>query len=58
MYNGAVERLFNVGHAHDPVVETQSMIIAFSFVGIAMAVFLAVVGIKYLINYIRRDKKK
>ena len=55
---GLVERLFNVGHPHDPVMETQSLIIVFSSVGIVLLLFGIGVGVKHLINYFRGGKKK
>ena len=55
---GLVEKMFNVGHPHDPVVETQSLIIAFSFVGIVLVLCGIGVGVKRLINYFRGGKKK
>lgn len=55
---GLVEKMFNVGHPHDPVMETQSLIIALSFVGIVLILFGICVGVKHLINYFRGGKKK
>lgn len=54
----SVEQLFNIGHPHDPEVETYSMIVAFSFVGILLVLFGIGVGVKHLINYFRGGKKK
>ena len=53
-----VERLFNVGHPHDPVMEALSLIIVFSSAGIALLLFGIGVGVKHLINYFRGGKKK
>lgn len=50
----SVEQLFNIGHAHDPVAETQGLLIGLGWVGAVALVF----GIIFLINYIRKDKKK
>lgn len=50
----SVEQLFNIGHAHDPVAETRGLIIGLSLCGAVLVVF----GIIFLINYIRRSKKK
>ena len=54
----SVERLFNIGHPHDSEVETYSIIVAFSVVGILLVLFGIGVGIKYLIYYFKGGKKK
>ena len=55
---GLVEKMFNVGHPHDPVTETQSLIIAFSFVGIVLVLFGIGVRVKCLIDSKIGGKKK